>query len=97
MRQINISKIDKNFIFSLQINEKSISPGDVRDFLSEYCKLKLEAMGEADEEVPFTAMEEPGVDDEDLPSTSTDEKKLVPPHFQAVITVRLLAILSRLN
>eukprot|EP00794_Sanderia_malayensis_P005518 gene5518-6203_t len=70
--------------------ELPVSPTDLRDALSEYCKLKSEALGEVDED-----------EDESLPNNEElleerqdecnedvkrDEKKQIPTQFQVIIT-----------
>ena len=75
-----------------------ISPIELRDFLSNYCKTKQDALGNFNEE----ELEGEGNQDEktgdidECGESNVDEKKKIPGHFQAVLTVSYLRLVSAL-
>ena len=66
-----------------------ISPIQLRDFLSNYCKTKQDALGDFNEdELEGEGNQGEHVGDiDDSEESNVDEKKKIPGHFQAVLTV----------
>ena len=81
------------FIFLFKACRDLLSPKDLKCFLEDYCKLKLEALGNFDDDIgeEVTVEAQSLVDDlNDKAQDNKEGKKKIPLHYQTTLMVCII-------